>query len=82
VCRRNAEYRLRRVQSLLRRAETRVQDMGAAVVRAEQRWGRAEAEKLLAYWTAEVERLRDELRRLLAAEPPPADPGEMFSTSA
>lgn len=65
TCRRAAEYELRRVQSLLSRAQSREQDAALKVTLAEK-WEAREAEAALAFWRGEVARLRAELRALLA----------------
>jgi hypothetical protein len=64
VCRRAAEYDLRRTQALLKRAEQRAQDAALQVHLADQ-WQRTAAEKRLSFWECEVERLRGVLRELL-----------------
>ena len=53
--RRAAEYRLRRVQSLLARAEKKAQDAGLAVLQASP-YRRAWAEQARVYWNDEVTR--------------------------
>lgn len=65
VCVRSAEYAMRRAQSLLRRAEAKLQDLGSVAAVADQ-WERRAVDKRLAFWEAEVERLRVELRAGLA----------------
>jgi recombinational DNA repair protein (RecF pathway) len=65
VCRRAAEYDLRRTQALLKRAEQRAQDSALQVHMAEK-WQLSGVEKALAFWEGEVVRLRGVLRELLA----------------
>jgi hypothetical protein len=65
VCRRAAEFALRRAQVLLTRAQRAEQDAALAVAiggsyRAADDAGR------LTFWRSEVKRLRDEIRALLA----------------
>ncbi|WP_232667890.1 hypothetical protein [Pseudonocardia sp. TRM90224] len=66
MCRRAAEYELNRAQGLLRRAEQKLQDARLKTV-TEQRHFRVDADKVVEFWEAEVDRLRVELRRLLEA---------------
>jgi hypothetical protein len=68
--RREAEYRLRRAQSLLARAEKKLQDAGLAVALAKP-WNAAETQRTLEYWSGEVERMRVELATLVEAQPGP-----------
>jgi hypothetical protein len=63
-----AEYELRRLQALLKRAEVKTQDASLTVALAQQ-WGQVQAQRTLDFWTGEVGRLRAELRQILAAEP-------------
>lgn len=67
VCRRAAEYELGRTQGLLRRSQQRHQDACLEVATASH-YSKIDAEKTRDFWAAEVERLRLELRRLLASD--------------
>ena len=73
VHRRVAEYQLRSVQSLLRRALQKRQDAGLQQAHAVQ-YGQKEAERAVTYWQDEVKRLDAELERLLKADPGSAEP--------
>ena len=68
--RRVAEYRLRRVQGLLARAEKKKQDAGLAIATA-QYYSEKERRTAADYWRGEVERLEVELAELLADRPGP-----------
>lgn len=65
VCRRAAEYDLRRAQALLRRAEQRAQDARLALHLCSQ-WERKPLEKRLGFWDDEIDRLHITLRKFLA----------------
>jgi hypothetical protein len=65
VCRRAAEYDLRRAQALLKRAEQRAQDAALQVHMADH-WQRTSVKNRLAFWQGEIARLRAELQQLLA----------------
>jgi hypothetical protein len=65
VCRRAAEYDLRRSQVLLARAQRAEQDAGLKVAIAGA-WQREECASVLKFWRAEVKRLREKLRAMLA----------------
>ena len=65
VCRRAAEYAIRRAQALLLRAARGAQSAALLVLTCES-WQRREAETRRGFWEAEVERLEGELRELLA----------------
>lgn len=67
VCRRAAEYALRRVQSLLMRAEQKAQDAAARAVSGVEPWQRKSGEQAVEFWRGEVARLRSELRVLLTS---------------
>lgn len=66
VCRRAAEYDLRRTQALLKRSEARAQDAALQLHMADQ-WQRTSMEKRLSFWEGEVDRLRDVLRELFTS---------------
>lgn len=65
VCRRAAEYALRRAQVLLTRAQRAEQDAGLATALGRS-WDKAELTKVCDYWSGEIERLRGEIRSMLA----------------
>jgi hypothetical protein len=65
VCRRAAEYDLRRSQVLLTRAQRCEQDAGLRLMTASS-YRLDDEQKALDYWRAEVKRLRDKLRAMLA----------------
>lgn len=68
TCRRAAEYELRRLRALLSRAGQREQDARAKRAVAEQ-WQVETADRLVEFWSAEVDRLRSALRGALADLP-------------
>ena len=65
VCRRAAEFSLRRAQVLLTRAQRAEQDAGLAVATNGSYRAEDDAARLT-FWRSEVKRLRDEIRALLA----------------
>jgi hypothetical protein len=65
VCRRAAEFALRRAQVLLTRAQRAEQDASLAVATGSNYQAADDAARL-AFWRSEVQRLRDEIRALLA----------------
>ncbi len=65
VCRRAAEFSLRRAQVLLTRAQRAEQDAALAVATGGS-YRAADDAGALAFWRSEVKRLRDEIRALLA----------------
>ena len=65
VCRRAAEFALRRAQVLLTRAQRAEQDAALAVAIGGS-YRAADDGDRLAFWRSEVKRLRDEIRALLA----------------
>lgn len=64
VCKRMAEYELRRAQARLQRAETKEQDARLKV--ATDHWQRGNFEKAATFWAAETEHLKGQLRELLS----------------
>lgn len=65
VCRRAAEFALRRAQVLLTRAQRAEQDAALAVATGSN-YQAADNASRLAFWRSEVQRLRDEIRSLIA----------------
>ena len=65
VCRRAAEFALRRAQVLLARAQRAEQDAALAVAIGGS-YRAADDGDRLTFWRSEVKRLRDEIRALLA----------------
>ena len=66
VCRRAAEFALRRAQVILTRAQRAEQDAALAVATNGSYRAEDDAARL-AFWRSEVKRLRDEIRATLAA---------------
>ncbi|MCO7193954.1 hypothetical protein [Pseudonocardia sp. McavD-2-B] len=58
---------LRRVQSLLRRASSKAQDAALALATG-ARFSEVTDRKVLEFWQGEIERLREEMRQLVAVE--------------
>lgn len=77
VCRRSAEYELRRVQALLTRAERAVQTTAFELSDAEQ-WELKRLQRRLDFWCAEVAELNGRLRRVLAGQASAAEPGGVY----
>jgi hypothetical protein len=67
VCRRAAEYELRRVQSLLLAAEKASQRARAA--HDDNTWDKASTRRAVKFWAGEVRRLQTRLFQLLADSP-------------
>jgi hypothetical protein len=65
VCRRAAEFALRRAQVLLTRAQRGEQDAALAVATGSN-YQAADNASRLAFWRLEVQRLKEEIRALLA----------------
>lgn len=65
VCRRSAEYRLRRLQTLTTRAQRAEQDARLRLTMAEA-WDGATLGKRASFWADEVTRLEGRIRDLLA----------------
>jgi hypothetical protein len=65
VCRRSAEYSLRRAQSLLKRAEQRLQDCQFEMAVCDE-YKRRGVSRRIEFWAGEVDRLKREMRSALA----------------
>lgn len=80
LCRRAAEYELRRVQSMLLQAERR--ELRAREEHELESYDRPATRRALKWWAGEVERLRARQRALLASVGDGAGDGERDSPAA